>query len=690
MLRISAGMDDGARPQASANERHWRALANVLLILIVIVPIVIAMAGLVAVPLVRSVAGVVKPYTQIPLPQMPRGAETTFVYDRNGNLLTTLHAGVNRVAIPFSHMPQSLRDAVIAAEDEHFYDHGGLSYQAIVRAALADVENKELQQGGSTITQQYVKNVYTGGARTLERKIKEAVLAVKLEKRLSKNQILQGYLNTVYFGSGAYGAQAAAQTYFGIPARKLNVLQSATLAAVIPAPATFDPQRHPELAKARRNAVLQRMAELGYITTLEANELQAKPLGIHKQKRRTISQSSYFNQYVSDQLVKSYGYQQTFEGGLRVTTTLDGRMQRAAEQAVARNLSTPGDPAAAVVAIDPRTGEIRAMVGGTNFNKKKFNLAVQAHRTTGSAAKVFTLVAAMEKHISLDSIWKGPPDIVIDDPRCFDPTGKPWEVHNYADESAGTMSLASATASSVNTIFAQLVTVVGPNRVVDVMHRMGIRSKLQGVCSITLGSQAVTPLDMTSAYATLASRGIYHTPRSISGIETSTGDTLFEADTTGKRVLGQNVADLATWTLEGVIREGTGTAANIGRPAAGKTGTAQDYVDAWFCGYTPQLATCVWVGYPRGEISLHNVEGFASVFGGSIPAMIWHDFMSVALQDMRPLGFASPDFSTNDVFPDQSVRSEPSPYRSPTSPIGGRGPYPSPTPSRCWPPGHCP
>jgi penicillin-binding protein 1A len=674
-----------------------RVLAQVLIIVIVLVPVVVSMAGLVAIPLVRSISGVVKPYTQLPLPRTPRGPETTFVYDSRGKLLTTLNAGVNRVPIAFSQMPQSLRDAVIAAEDEDFYRHGGVSYRAIARAALADVENKEIQQGGSTITQQYVKNVYTSGERTVDRKIREAVLAVKLERKLSKNQILQGYLNTVYFGSGAYGAEAAARTYFGTPARKLTTLQSATLAAVIPAPAMFDPEEHPDVAKARRNAVLQRMADLGYLTQGEADELKAKSLKVHERKRRTISQGSYFNQYVSDQLVKSYGYQQTFEGGLRVTTTLDSRLQRAAERAVAENLSTPGDPSAALVAIDPRTGEIRAMVGGANFNKRKFNLAVQAHRTTGSAAKVFTLVAAMEKHISLDSTWNGPPDIVIDDPRCFDPTKQePWEVHNYADESAGTMSLASATANSVNTIFAQLVTVVGPSKVVDVAHRMGIQSKLQSVCSITLGSQAVTPLEMTSAYATLASRGIYHTPRSIATIDTSSGRSVFKADTTGERVLDQNVADLTTWTLQGVIREGTGTRADIGRPTAGKTGTAQDYVDAWFCGYTPQLATCVWVGYPKGEISLTNVEGFASVFGGSIPAMIWHDFMSVALQGTRVLGFATPDFSTNDVFPDESVSTEPTSGPKPKDQGtgggtggGGTAPAPSPDPTQCWPPGHC-
>jgi penicillin-binding protein 1A len=661
-------------------------------VVLLTIPMIALSIGIIVVPLARAVTRVVSKYTDIPLPKAPSDPQTTFVYDRNGRLLTTLHAGINRIDVPISQVPQSMQDAVVAAEDDRFYHHGGISFPAIARAALADFLHKTIEQGGSTITQQYVKNVYTGNEQSIERKIREAVLAVKLERTMSKTQILEKYLNTVYFGNGAYGVQAAAETYFGIPARKLNMLKSATLAALVPAPVKFDPRKHPDVARARRNEVLGRMAELGYVSAAQAAQLQRQPLKVlMRTPGQTISQGSYFNQYVSDQLVKAYGYNATFEGGLRVTTTLDQNLQRAAEQAVADHLSTPGDPSAAVVAIDPRTGNILAMVGGSNFNKKKFNLAVQAHRTTGSAAKVFTLVAAMEQRISLDSTWDGPPDLVIDDPRCFDPTGnKPWDVHNYADESAGTMTLASATAHSVNTIFAQLVVEVGPSRVKNVMERMGIRSPLQAVCSITLGSQPVTPLEMTSAYATLASRGIYHLPRSIASIKTASGRQIFEENSTGKRVLKQNVADLATFALQGVIREGTGTRADIGRPAAGKTGTAQDYVDAWFCGYTPQLVTCVWIGYPKGEISLHNVEGFANVFGGSIPAMIWHDFMARALAGAPVLDFATPDFSQNDVFPSGSgAAPSPSPFGPP-----GIGPNPSPNPNpkptRCWPPGHCP
>jgi penicillin-binding protein 1A len=381
---------------------------------------------------------------------------------------------------------------------------------------------------------------------------------------------------------------------------------------------------------------------------------------------------------VVKQLVDTDGYQRTFEGGLRVATTLDPEMQRAAEKAVAQHLPDSSDPSAALVAVDPSTGAIRALVGGRDFDKKKFNLATQAHRQTGSAAKTFTLVAAVEKGISLNTIWSGPSSIVIEDPRCMGPDPqdpsqeKPWEVHNYADEESGTFTLSQAIAHSVNTIFAQLVVDVGPDRVRHVMRELGVRSsKLQDVCSITLGSQAITPLEMTSAYATLAARGVYHAPMAIRQIKSATGQVVQKSPVAGERVMDQNDADVVTFALQGVIQSGTGTAAAIGRPAAGKTGTGQNFQDAWFCGYTPQLATCVWVGYPKGEIPMENVEGLSHVFGGSIPAAIWHDFMDRALAGAPIESFATPDLSGYDTVPSHALIFQP----HPTKP----SPQPSPT-----------
>ena len=332
------------------------------------------------------------------------------------------------------------------------------------------------------------------------------------------------------------------------------------------------------------------------------------------------------------------------------------------------------------------------MVGGRDFDKRKFNLATQGHRQTGSAAKTFTLAAAVEKGISLNTIWQGPSSIVIDDERCIGPDPddpsqeKPWEVGNYADGEAGTFTLAQAIAHSVNTIFAQLVVDVGPDQVVRVMRELGVRSSnLEDVCSITLGSQAITPLEMTSAYATLAARGVYHPPVSITEIRSASGGLIEKAPLRGERVMEENDADTVTFALQGVVQGGTGTAAAIGRPVAGKTGTGQNFQDAWFCGYTPQLATCVWVGYRKGEIPMHNVEGLANVYGGSIPAAIWHDFMLRAMAGQPVEAFATPDLSGYDTKPKHGFVYAPSQPSTGTVSTpgggGGGGPQPSPAPS---------
>jgi penicillin-binding protein 1A len=617
--------------------------------------------GTVGLPLSRFV----HTYTDIPLPKAPPMPQTTYVYDRDGRMITTLHAGVNRTEVPLSKISDKLQQAVIALEDKDFYTESGVNFSSIARAALVNLQRGRVEQGGSTITQQYVKNVYTGGERTISRKIKEAILAQKLSRLYTKDQILAKYLNSVYFGRGAYGAEAAALTYFGVSASKLTVRQAALLAGLIRAPARYDPARDPKGARARRDMTLEAMAEQGYITWDEARTHISKPIRLKKPKPAEVP-AAYFMDYVRRELQRKYGYAGTFTGGLRVTTTMDWSMQRAAERAIVTNLPNPRDPAAALVAIDPRTGEIRAMVGGRNFKRVKFNLATQAHRQTGSAFKPFTLVAAFQQRIDPHAVMTGPSHLTIPDERCRDPKKGEWEVSNYGDASAGTMSLLSATASSVNTIFAQLVVDVGPDNVAATAKKMGIRTRLSSVCSITLGSQAVTPLDMTTAYATLAARGIRHTPQALVKVKDTTG-RIERPNTKGKRVLNRNVADLTNYALRGVIQGGTGTAASIGRPAAGKTGTAQNYQDAWFCGYVPQLAACVWMGYPKTEDRpMENVEGFAHVFGGSLPAMIWHDFMLKALSGSPAADFAEPSFIGYDEQPERVIPLPPPPKPAPT------------------------
>jgi penicillin-binding protein 1A len=343
-------------------------------------------------------------------------------------------------------------------------------------------------------------------------------------------------------------------------------------------------------------------------------------------------------------------------------------------------LRVPTDPAAALVAIDPSTGAVKAMVSYLPDGRPmKFNLATQSGRTAGSAFKPFTLAAAIDQGISLYSTFSGPPQLTITDPRCSF-NGVPWDVHNYADESGGTMNLLDATAHSVNTIFAQLVDIVGPQQVVNEAHKLGILSNLRPVCSITLGTQAVNPLEMTSAYATLAARGIYRDPQAFQVVRGPNGGLIGSLYSPGAQAIGQNTADLVTYVLQGVISHGTGTAANIGRPAAGKTGTAENFQDAWFCGYVPQLAACVWIGYPSAEIPLYDVEGVQAVFGGSLPAEIWQGFMSQAVGAMPAQGFVQPYFTGHTVSSPYTYSYKPSSSSTQTQPTVTTTPAPAPPP----------
>ncbi len=620
------------------------------------------------------------------LPDIPPLAETTKLLDRTGHEVAELHAGVDRVLIPFSQMPMSLRRAVVAVEDADFYRHDGLDLGSVVRATWANVTSGSMSQGGSTITQQYVKNVLTGPERSIGRKVHEAILAVKLEHTSSKEKILEGYLNTVYFGHGAYGVQAAARTYFDRDAKDLSVLQSATLAGLIAAPSARDPFEHPEVAHRYRNFVLDRMVEVGSIGAEKALLLQARPLRLTEEPL-VRSAAPYFMEHVRRDLKASYGLDALYRGGLRVRTTLDMGWQRAAERAIRSHLPAPNDPEAALVAIDPRTGAIRAMVGGRSFSRSEFNLATQGRRQAGSAFKPFVLLAALERGISPLEVRYGPSAMTIPDPFC-ETNGKPWTVTNAGDQWAGTMSLENAMAGSVNTIYSQLTVEVGPEAVADVAHRMGIRSRLADVCSIGLGTSEVSPLDMTSAFATLAARGVYVEPTGVERVAAADGTTLQGPlrglASVGSTAVSAQDADTVTRVLQGVIDHGTGTAARLaGRSAAGKTGTAQHATDAWFCGYVPQLATCVWVGYPDGARPMRNVAGFPEVYGGTVPAQIWHDFMTEATAGMPVAAFprVSYAFYADPPPPPPSVAPAPSPVPPPASPQTEPAPSPEPSPS---------
>jgi penicillin-binding protein 1A len=641
-------------------------------------------------------------YSRLALPETPPPLQTTYIFDSRHELIGTLHSSVDRTIIPISEMPDSIRNAVIATEDKNFYSNPGFDPVGIARAAWTDLVSRGVVQGGSTITQQLVKNVYAGRyvkgqdgttqyvtpPRTFGQKVREVLLAVKLNERYSKNQILAKYLNTIYFGHGAYGVQAASQTYFGHPANDLTPLESALLAGMIQNPSAYDPgdPNDRDLVIGRRNYVLDQMVKEGYLTAERADRLRTKPIKVPglQSARETNGfgpKIGYYLDYVRRELIRRYGGPAVFGGGLKVTTSLDPKMQSAAYRAVADVLKTPGDPAAALVAIDPRTGEVKAMYGGKNFEKSQVNLALSgakgyggSGRQAGSAFKPFTLVAALEDRISPNSTWYGPGRITIPDPRCYT-DGKPWTLSNASDEESGTFSLWDATAYSVNTVFAQLASQVGPDKVVEVAHRMGIRSKLQDVCSITLGTQSVNPLDMTNAYATLAAGGVLRRASPIVQVRNADGRVAFERNVKGKQAIDRNVAAIATHALEGVISKGTGTAARLpdGRPQAGKTGTAQNYVDAWFCGYVPQLATCVWIGYPEGEKPMTYVEGYPAVFGGTLPALIWNRFMTAATANMPARPFPPYDLTG---FTGRAATPPPTPTPSPSA---STTPSPRPT-----------
>jgi penicillin-binding protein 1A len=462
------------------------------------------------------------------------------------------------------------------------------------------------------------------------------------------------------------------------------------LAGLIQSPSYFDPVEDPASAQPRRDYAIDRMVAEGFLdagraAAIKATDVATDPieLGIN-----FPGKLGYFLDHTRRDLIRIYGESAVFGGGLEVTTTIDTDVQHAAEDAVAAHLTLETDPDAALVAIDPRNGAILAMYGGKNFNQEHVNLATGAGgtgRQSGSAFKPFTLVAALQQGYDLRDYWSGPSPITIPNPECYT-DGAPWELSNASDSESGTFSLLSATTHSVNTVYAQVAAAVTPQAIVDVAHEMGIRSDLEPVCSITLGTQSVNPLEMTDAYATLAAHGVHHRPSPLLEVVDPNGDTR-TLNGNGEQVIDRNDADLATYALETVVTSGTGTNARLpdGRPVAGKTGTNQEYRDAWFCGYTPQLAACVWVGYAEAQTPLENIQGYSAVFGGTIPALIWRDFMSAALAGKPVRPFAEPSFDGYDTAPPTPVASptpspSPSPSESP-SPSPSRSPKPSPTPS---------
>jgi len=515
----------------------------------------------------------------------------------------------------------------------------------IARAAWKDVSAGKVLEGGSTITQQLVRNLYTGQEKTFTRKIKEACLAIKLAQKWPKQKVLDEYLNTVYYGNHAYGVEAAAQTYFSKHASQLTLLQSALLAGLPQAPSDYDPYHNPQAALDRRDEVLRAMLNNQAITLAQYNRaIRSNSLDLHAGRIYTSIKQPYFFSYVIDELDHAYGSNTVRQGGLKVYTTIDPRLQRLANKAILDILPYKTDPASAIVSVEPGTGAIRAMTAVVRKKGNQFNLVAQSARQAGSTFKTFVLASAIERGIDPDSTYyTSAPFTCSIGPWCQ----TPWQVHTYDNSYRGSISVTSGTLASDNTVYAQLTLDVGPRYVWQMAHRLGVHlSPDKPVASIGLGSLAVSPLDMAAAYATFAAMGTYAKPMAITKVILPGGHEDKDSGW-GKPQTKRAVSQAVAWKVTDVLRQnalyGTGAGSGDGiHVNAGKTGTTENHADAWFDGYTRQLSTVVWMGYPEGEIPMLNVHGQA-VAGATFPVPIWHEYMAAALWHHKVLGFELPD-----------------------------------------------
>ncbi|MDQ1398166.1 MAG: hypothetical protein QOF81_1697 [Acidimicrobiaceae bacterium] len=583
-------------------------------------------------------------------------AQRSIVYAADGTVLAVLHATENRSPVTLDQVPKNLIDAVLDTEDARFFTHGGIDIKSTVRALASDVKSGAAVQGASTITQQLVKTVLNTPEKTLDRKVKDAVISSRLEGRYSKNQIIEAYLNTVYFGNGAYGVQAAAETYFNENVMDVQPAQAALLAGMIRDPFGYDPLQNPHDSLARRNFVLQRMVIQHHLSQADATELAKSPIPakLTPPTGTTNTKDDYYVEQVKQVLLnqsKTLGsnynerYNELFKGGLRIYTNLDLNLQHLAEQSVAATvppLATKNGFTAALASVDPSNGKVRAIVGGPGFDQVKYDLATQGLRQPGSGFKLFTLLAAYEAGY-------GPNDTVESSSPCAikfngNTALLKTPINNDEGKGSGPISVISATANSVNCAFVRIAHEVGLSKVVEMAHRLGLQESFPLNPSLVIGSEETTVLEMAGAYATLAADGVYHQPSFIDRVVDSAGKTVFTANTAGKRVLDPQIAREAVMTLRAVVQSGTGTGAALpDRPVAGKTGTTEHNTDGWFNGFTPQLATTVWMGDPKGRTPMQYPSTPISVFGGTYPATIWHVFTEAALAGQPAISFVAPD-----------------------------------------------
>jgi penicillin-binding protein 1A len=665
--------------------RVGKAVATFLVVAILI-PLVTAGTALAAM--------VYLPLPAPPLPTPKPGIESriTRIYDAAGKEIGLLRKFDTSIPVKASDIPEVLKQAVVAVEDKRFYSHGGIDPLGALRALWADLRGREVVQGGSTITQQYVKNVYTSGERTLARKIREAVLASQLDRKVTKDEILYRYLSNIYLGGGAYGIGAAAESYFKKPVNELNASEAAMLAGLISAPSDFEPRTNPTQAEINRVFVLDEMLGQNRIDPVRHAQAVAEKLFfptsdkptpdgpatiVHPLELQSATQP-YYVDYVRRYLSSKYGDDIVYRGGLKVETALDPKLQTLAEESVRKALAGTAPPLEmALATVEPGTGFVKAMVGGRDFSKSQVNLALGncpeeyeapqvgpvclsgggTGRQPGSAFKPITLAKAYEDGIGPGRIYSGPGTYRY--PGC---TGEGCTVSNVESGAYGSISLKQATANSVNTVYAQLVLDVGVKETAEMANRLGITMVDAGGNqangdpygpSITLGAAETSPLDMAAAYSVFAARGVQYAATPIVKVTDANGKVLEDnTKRQGKRVLAEAVADNITDALKGVINNGTGTRADIGRPdgSAGKTGSTENNVDAWFVGYTPALSTAIWMGYSDSNTkSLRNIKGTSIVYGGTIPAATWKDYMGQALKDAPEADFPRPAALSGDI-----------------------------------------
>jgi membrane peptidoglycan carboxypeptidase len=580
----------------------------------------------------------------IPDPNAYVNSQSTIIQYSNGEEIGRIGTQ-NRQIVPLAKIPLNVRHAVLAAEDQNFYSNKAFSIKGIAQAVIDNILKLGKGRGGSTITQQYAKTAFLTSERSIQRKIKELVISIKLENQLSKDQIFENYLNTIYFGRGSYGVMTASQQYFNRNVDQLTNSQAAVIASILRSPGLYDPKYKKGNAERLANRfeyVKNNMIEAGWLTKADAAKMKVPAVAPRSTSGQLSGPKGHIIEAVQKELAKlGFSQDQLLVGGLVIKTTLDQKAQQSAVDAVNKfyPAKAPADLRIGLVAIRPGTGEILALYGGRDYLERQLNDATQSIAQAGSTFKPFALVAALEQGIPLTSMWNG------DSPQTFDDAGKPYEVFNYGNEGWGQIDLLFATKHSVNTIFVPLGIKVGPDKVVDVARRAGIPDSvaMMPTPSVVLGTSSPHVLDVANAYATFAAQGIKSKPYLVAQVLGSNKGVLFEAKPETQEVFSKEVMSDLTYALKGVVTGGTGAAAlALGRPAAGKTGTSQSNASAWFSAYTPQIAASVAFFRDNATQSLNGIGGMTSVTGGSFPARIWTQFMKGALKGEAIMDFPAP------------------------------------------------